>query len=200
MGIGQNVQRLRKRRGLTFDAVAKAVGTDPQTISQMEKRNAKNSTFAPQLAKLFGVDLIDLLSNDFDIDAPGRGQSVQQAEGSNEAVHSGKIEVTTFADRFSEARKAAGFTQEYLANLCGLTKGAISQYELGHNSVAGENVFKLADALHVSARWLMTGAGSVTSLNDEPVPAGRVDRIAKHLAGLPDERLDALGVVLGIKL
>ena len=108
--------------------------------------------------------------------------------------------MTTFADRFSAARKAAGFTQEYLANLCGLTKGAISQYELGHNSVAGENVFKLADAMNVSARWLMTGMGSTTSLTDDPVPAGKVERIARHLAGLPDERLEALGVVLGIKL
>ena len=108
--------------------------------------------------------------------------------------------MTTFAIRFSEARKAAGFTQEYLANLCGLTKGAISQYELGNNSVAGENVFKLADALNVSARWLMTGTGSATLLNEDPFPVEKVTRIARHLAGLPDERLKALGVVLGIKL
>lgn len=108
--------------------------------------------------------------------------------------------MTTFADRLSEARKAAGFTQEYLANLCGLTKGAISQYELGNNSVAGENVFRLADALNISARWLMTGTGSATSLSEDPVPVDKVTRIARHLGGLPDERLAALGVVLGLKL
>lgn len=69
MGIGKNVQRLRERRGLTFDAVAKAVGTDAQAISQMEKRDSKNSNYAAQLARFFGVGLEDLLSDDFDLEA-----------------------------------------------------------------------------------------------------------------------------------
>lgn len=68
MGIGKNVQALRERRGLTFDAVAKAVGTDAQAISQMEKRGSKTSNYAAQLAVFFGVSLEDLLSEDFDID------------------------------------------------------------------------------------------------------------------------------------
>lgn len=106
----------------------------------------------------------------------------------------------TFADRFRESRKAAGFTQEHLADLCGLTKGAISQYELGHNSVSGESLFKVADGLSVNARWLISGVGSATSQNEGPDSSDKVIRIAKHLAGLPDDRLAALGVVLGIKL
>lgn len=69
MGIGKNVERLRKRRGLTFDAVAIAVGTDPQAISQMEKRDSKTSNYAAKLARFFGVNLEDLMSEDFDIDA-----------------------------------------------------------------------------------------------------------------------------------
>lgn len=68
MGIGKNVQTLRERQGLTFDAVAKAVGTDAQAISQMEKRGSKTSNYAAQLAKFFGVSLEDLLSDDFDAD------------------------------------------------------------------------------------------------------------------------------------
>lgn len=68
MGIGKNVQLLRERQGLTFDAVAKAVGTDAQAISQMEKRGSKTSNYAAQLAKFFGVSLESLLSDDFDID------------------------------------------------------------------------------------------------------------------------------------
>lgn len=68
MGIGKNVQALRERQGLTFDAVAKAVGTDAQAISQMEKRGSKTSNYAAQLAKFFGVSLEDLLSEEFDVE------------------------------------------------------------------------------------------------------------------------------------
>lgn len=68
MAIGKNVQRLREKRELTFEAVAKAVGTDAQAISQMEKRDSKTSTFAVKLARFFGVDLADLMSEDFNPD------------------------------------------------------------------------------------------------------------------------------------
>lgn len=91
MGIGLNVKLLRERRGLTFDAVAKAVGTDAQAISQMEKRNAKNSNYGPQLAKFFGVDLTKLLSDDFEIDTRGSEQIAQQPSGADDAVLASKI-------------------------------------------------------------------------------------------------------------
>lgn len=68
MAIGKNVKLLREQKGLTFDAVAKAVGTDAQAISQMEKRGSKTSNYAAQLAKFFGVSLEDLLSEAFDIE------------------------------------------------------------------------------------------------------------------------------------
>lgn len=68
MGIGKNVQMLRERQGLTFAAVANAVGTDAQAISQMEKRGSKTSNYAAQLALFFGVSLEDLLSDDFNVE------------------------------------------------------------------------------------------------------------------------------------
>ena len=68
MAIGKNVSALRERKGLTFDAVAKAVGTDAQAISQMEKRDSKTSSYAVKLAEFFGVGVTDLLSEDFDAD------------------------------------------------------------------------------------------------------------------------------------
>lgn len=64
MGIGKNVQQLREAKKLTLDAVALAVGTNPQAISQMEKRDSKTSSFAPKLAQFFGVDLAALMSDD----------------------------------------------------------------------------------------------------------------------------------------
>lgn len=66
MAIGKNVQRLREARKLTLDTVALAVGTNPQAISQMEKRDSRTSSFALKLAQYFDVDLAALMSDDFD--------------------------------------------------------------------------------------------------------------------------------------
>lgn len=106
--------------------------------------------------------------------------------------------MTTLGARFALARERSGKTQEYLAELCGLTKAAISAVENDRNGIASENVFLLADALGVSARWLMTGAGAATDTKDGPI--NKVELIAKHLAALPDDKLQAFSIVLGIKL
>ena len=106
----------------------------------------------------------------------------------------------TVAERFAHARERSGKTQDYLANVCGLTKGAISAIENNRNSISGENLFPLADALGVNARWLMTGVGSINSENEGPIIQNKLERIAGHLAALPDEKVQALSIVLGIKL
>jgi len=105
------------------------------------------------------------------------------------------------ARRFALAREESGLTQEYLASVCGLTKGAISAIENGRNGIAGENVFLLADALGVSARWLMTGvADDGSERNGQPRCSEKVMRVALHLSALPEEKLDALSILLGIRL
>lgn len=108
--------------------------------------------------------------------------------------------MTTLAIRFTAARERSGKTQEYLANICGLTKAAISAVENDRNSITGENVFPLADALGVSARWLMTGGGDANSIDEGVIVPDKIERIARHLAALPDDKLQALAIVLGIKL
>lgn len=75
-----------------------------------------------------------------------------------------KIDPMTFAKRLREARAAAGITQQQLADSCQLTKGAVSAWENGvTDSILAENLFCVADALHVDPRWLATGEESPTA-------------------------------------
>lgn len=64
MTLGENIKFLREQRGMTYEAVGAAVGTDGQNIFNMEKRKSKVSRFAPALAKLFNVELDELMQSD----------------------------------------------------------------------------------------------------------------------------------------
>lgn len=64
MTLGENVKFLREAKGLTYEAVGTAVGTDGQNIFNLEKRKSKVSKFAPALAAFFEVDLSAITSQD----------------------------------------------------------------------------------------------------------------------------------------
>ena len=92
-----------------------------------------------------------------------------------------KMDPVSFAKRLQEARAKSGLTQQQLADACGLTKGAVSAWENGvTDSVLAENLFCVADALHVDPRWLATGQESVTA----------------SLAALPPEQQDAVRALI----
>lgn len=60
-------------------------------------------------------------------------------------------------ERIKARRKEVGLSQEDLAKRIGLTKGSISQWEQGGTQPKGENLYKLASALGVTAEWLIHG-------------------------------------------
>jgi|GEM_PF-184353 len=66
--------------------------------------------------------------------------------------------VNKFADRLRYARQLRGLTQASLAKACGLSQGAIANYE-GKNRQTAKEIFKLADALLVNPLWLSQGTG-----------------------------------------
>src|SRR3546814_13056461 len=66
--------------------------------------------------------------------------------------------VNEFADRLRHARQLRGLTQAALARACGLSQGAIANYE-GKSRRTAKEIFKLADALRVSPVWLSRGFG-----------------------------------------
>jgi transcriptional regulator with XRE-family HTH domain len=86
-------------------------------------------------------------------------------------------------------------TQEDLGKRVGVTKGAISQWENGDiKNLRLENLFKLADALGLEARWIATGRGAKYS-------ARKQDSTLDELLAIYDS-LDEQGrgiVLLGAK-
>ncbi|OWT59045.1 helix-turn-helix domain-containing protein [Candidimonas nitroreducens] len=85
--------------------------------------------------------------------------------------------MNTFAERMRHARKLRHLTQAEVAIACGLSQGAIANYESG-NRAAPKDIFGLAEALKVNAFWLRHGKGEMDPvplsepLVDEPGPKG----------------------------
>lgn len=75
--------------------------------------------------------------------------------------------VSKFADRLRQARLLRGYTQAALARACGLSQGAIANYENKSRKTA-KDIFKLADALRVNPIWLVQGVGP---MEQPPTPA-----------------------------
>jgi phage repressor protein C with HTH and peptisase S24 domain len=76
----------------------------------------------------------------------------------------------SLADRLRAALREAGINQSELARRIGISRGAVSFWMTGDTtSVAGENLLKAAQALHVSANWLATGRGKM-----KPTPAKEI--------------------------
>lgn len=109
--------------------------------------------------------------------------------------------MNTFAERFKHARQKIDLSLSKIAEMIGVTPQATWNYEnRPDGSVSSEQLFPLADALGVSARWLATGIGEESLTGERSLASIKAERISSHLAALPDEKLHALAIVLGIKL
>lgn len=64
------------------------------------------------------------------------------------------IHIMMMPQRIRDARKAKGLTQEALAEILGVERPAISQWETGKTNVDPKNMKNLADALSVSVAYL----------------------------------------------
>ena len=62
-----------------------------------------------------------------------------------------------FGERVRELRKQKGFSQESLALVCGLDRTYIGGVERGERNISLINIYKIAEALRVSARELFNG-------------------------------------------
>lgn len=73
-------------------------------------------------------------------------------EGRKEA-----LKPSSFRERLALAMKTASISPPELASRLGVTPQAIYKYEHTDALPASDNLFRLADELRVSARWLITG-------------------------------------------
>ena len=82
--------------------------------------------------------------------------------------------MSTVGGRIQAARLAKGLTQQQVADLVGVSKGAISQWESGKiEDLKADNILKLADVLEVSARWIW----HYKDASGKVIPMGRPTRL-----------------------
>lgn len=83
--------------------------------------------------------------------------------------------------RIRARREELGFEQPDLAKACGVSKSAISQWELGHSTPTGPNLVSCATFLRVRERWLTTGRGpkeAISPPQQGPTPVPLIDFVA----------------------
>ncbi len=101
--------------------------------------------------------------------------------------------IVEFGRRFAEARANTGLNQRELATRLGVTKGVISNVEVGRRSTTAHNVIRYAAVLGVDAGWLLTG-DAPDNRPQPPAPPVKAQALAE-LAGearVVSERLYAL--------
>lgn len=89
-------------------------------------------------------------------------------------------EATKFADRLFDLRRKAGYSQEQLADLLGVSRQAISKWEGAQGRPEVDNVVKLSQIYRVSTDYILTGSASVPSACETsltPLAARAVARI-----------------------
>ncbi len=104
----------------------------------------------------------------------------------------------TFGQRLIKARKASGLKQGALASAVGLTNAAISSMENEKTkSATPENLFRIADALHINPRWLATGKGDMYGDESETISQDIAsERLLEAIKQLPEnKRYEMIGIV-----
>lgn len=111
----------------------------------------------------------------------------------------------TIGQRISAVRKSLGITQAELARKVGINQASISELESG-KSQRTVHLAKIAGVLNVSPIWLDEGLGemlpnekSTVILDVQHIPKN-VRELAEKLLLLPEDKLKAVSVLLGIKL
>ena len=81
-----------------------------------------------------------------------------------------------FAARLIAARKAKTLSQEALADRADMTPGAVSHFETGKRKPSLDNLRKLADALQVTADFLLGRTDDMDGLAKRTSPSAMASR------------------------
>lgn len=87
------------------------------------------------------------------------------------------------AERLQELRKNAGYSQEQVAEMLGLSRQAVSKWESGQGKPEIDNIVKLTEIYHVSADYILLGA-------EREVPVSKLEK--KELS---HEYKKAIGII-----
>lgn len=95
----------------------------------------------------------------------------------------------TLGSRLRQLRRLLGLTQEKIAELCEVSKSAVSQWESNDTRPELENLLRLRSAHAFSLDWLLTGLGEIRGT----IPLKAAQQKLLHVAeDLPDYAVDHL--------
>lgn len=92
---------------------------------------------------------------------------------------------SAIASRLTLARKQAGLTQSQVAEMLGLSRPSVSEFEAGRRNVTASELSSLADIYGVSATWL-----SCSESEENVQQNDRVHLAARELSKLKQSDLD----------
>lgn len=71
------------------------------------------------------------------------------------------VSINTIGDRIKEIRKAAGKTQQSFADVIGLKRNTIANYEIGQIQPSDRTIADICREFNISEHWLRTGEGEM---------------------------------------
>lgn len=89
-----------------------------------------------------------------------------------------------FSDRLVGRMEALGLTTKTLAQLSGVSEGAISYYRRAHNEAGVYNIVRLAKALRCSTDYLLGVEGPDPIIVDARDTAAKLSKAAEQLANI----------------
>ena len=136
MTIGEKIKFLRKERGMTQKQLADASGVCSRLIQRYEYGDGiPNTDTLLKISSGIGVDI-----NEFS-ECSGKLPYSISHENQNNFVPVG--------DRIKIIRKEKGYSQQKLADLTGLARITIAQYETNKYQPSEQNLNKIADTLSI---------------------------------------------------
>lgn len=94
-------------------------------------------------------------------------------------------------ERLRELLKIRKVTQRKLAELLGVTEGAVSQVMNGRTGLSDRNIDIICDKLNISKDWLKDGIGTM-----EPPEASTVTRMAQLMATMTPAQRRVMDLLL----
>ena len=153
--IGEQAKEFRLARGWSTTRMAKEVGTSRQNIESLESTGDRQPQYLVRLSVVMGASVDDLLH--------GRFTTTPSEEHPIESSAQNEGHLSPIAQRIAQKRNELGLSVKKLAEHIGVSIQSIYFYEKGEREPSGENLFSLADALGVSARWLVLGVEDGTA-------------------------------------
>lgn len=77
-------------------------------------------------------------------------------------------------DRIKTIRKEAGLTQQQLADLFGVKRNTVAQWETGANALTNQTIEQYVKAFNINREWLENGIGKMHHTQTDEEKAGAI--------------------------